>query len=466
MSTQGRRVPLAGLRALVVDDEDDIRLGLSRLVSSLGADVVGARDGVEALALFDQGGAELVITDLMMPRLSGTELLAAIKRRSSATRVVIVTGYGTIQAAVQCLQAGAEHFLTKPFDNAEVLRLVERIGRQALAQRGPRASEAARLVCEDPAMRRVLELVARAAPSPVPVLIEGESGSGKELVAREVHVRGANPSGEFLAVNCAALPDTLLESELFGHRRGAFTGADRDYDGLFARAKGGTVFLDEVASMSPQFQGKLLRVLQEKVVRPLGSARDIQAEFRLVSASNRDLETLVGEGTFREDLFYRIGVVRVRVPALRERPLDLEPLARHFLARASATCLGASATPPDFSEGAWAAIRAHSWPGNVRELENAIQRAVIVCAGPRIAAHDLGLGEQESGGTAVPLDYEKAKQGAIQRFQREFLQRALEGAGGNVSRAAGQCGLTRAAFQRIMRELGIERESFTPGGGA
>ena len=466
MSAQVRNAPLAGLRALVVDDEDDIRLGLSRLVGSLGATVAAARDGAEALALFEKDGAELVVTDLMMPRLSGAELLAEVKRRSSATRVVIVTGYGTIQTAVQCLQSGAEHFLTKPFDNAEVLRLVERLGRQALAERGPRASATARLVCEDPALRSVLELVARAAPSPVPVLIEGESGSGKELIAREVHARGANPAGEFLAVNCAALPDTLLESELFGHRRGAFTGADRDYEGLFARAKGGTVFLDEIASMSPQFQGKLLRVLQEKLVRPLGAARDVQVDFRLVSASNRDLEKLVGEGAFREDLFYRIGVVRVRVPPLRERPRDLEPLALHFLARASATCLGAGATPPEFSDDALAALRAHAWPGNVRELENAVQRAVIVCAGPRIAAHHLGLGERGSAAKSAPLDYEQAKQSAIQRFQREFLQRALESASGNVSRAAEQCGLTRAAFQRIMRELGIDRESFTPGGGA
>jgi DNA-binding NtrC family response regulator len=456
---------VAGLRAIVADDEDDIRLGLARLVGSLGANVVPARDGVEALEAFERGGAELVITDLMMPRLSGAELLLEIKRRSPSTRVVIVTGYGTIQTAVQCLQNGAEHFMTKPFDNAEVLRLVERLGRQALAERQPREESRGtpRLLHEDPAMARVLELVARAAPSPVPVLIEGESGSGKELVARELHALGRSPEAPFLAVNCAALPDTLLESELFGHKRGAFTGADRDYEGLFARAHGGTVFLDEIASMSPQFQGKLLRVLQDKLVRPLGSTRDVPVEFRLVAASNRDLEAMVERAEFREDLFYRLGVVRVRVPPLRERPRDIEPLARHFLARAARTCLPEGAAAPELSEDALAALAAHTWPGNVRELENTMQRAVIVCAGPRILAHHLGLGERvwDGGGATAPLAYDEAKQKAIERFQREFVQRALESSAGNVSRAAEQCGLTRAAFQRIMRDLGIDRDAFT-----
>jgi DNA-binding NtrC family response regulator len=457
--------PLVGLRALVVDDEDDLRLGLAKLVGSLGATVAAARDGVEALELFARDGADLVITDLMMPRMSGAELLVEVKRRASATRVVIVTGYGTVQTAVQCLQGGAEHFLTKPFDNVEVLRLVERLGRQALAERAPARGESAGapLVCEDAAMQRTLELVARAAPSGVPVLIEGESGTGKELVARQVHALGKNADKPFLAVNCAALPDTLLESELFGHRRGAFTGADRDYDGLFARAAGGTVFLDEVASMSPQFQGKLLRVLQDKVVRPLGGARDVAVDFRLVSASNRDLEALVRRGEFREDLFYRLGVVRVRVPPLRERVRDVEPLALHFLARAAKTCLGEGATAPQLSDEALAALRAHAWPGNVRELENAIQRAVIVATGPRILAHHLGLGERGWGTEEQTVPYERAKQLAIERFQREFVERALERSAGNVSRAAEQCGLTRAAFQRIMRDLAIDRGLFTAG---
>lgn len=461
----GRERTLAGLRTIVVDDEDDIRLGLAKLIGSLGASVISARDGVEALARFEAEGADLVITDMLMPRLSGIELLSEIKRRSSATRVVIITGFGTIQTAVTCLQQGAEHFMTKPFDNAEVLRLVERLGRQVLAGRVPPDGSKVdpRLVCEDPAMQRMLELVARAAPSPVPILIEGESGTGKELVAREIHAGSRSPASLFLAVNCAALPDTLLESELFGHRRGAFTGAERDYEGLFARAKGGTVFLDEVASMSAPFQGKLLRVLQEKVVRPLGSARDVQVEFRLVSASNRDLEAMIGKGEFREDLFYRLGVVRVRVPPLRERPRDLEPLALHFLARAAATCIGEGGPPPRLSDEALAALKAHPWPGNVRELENAIQRAVIVCAGPSIQPHHLGLGERDAApdASAGTLAYDHAKQRAIERFQREFIERALEGSGGNVSRAAEQCGLTRAAFQRIMRDLGIDRGSFT-----
>jgi DNA-binding NtrC family response regulator len=467
VSTHATARALEGLRVMVVDDEDDIRLGLAKLVTSLGASVVTQPDGAAALIAFESDGADLVLADLMMPRLSGAELLVEIKRRSPSTRVVIITGFGTIQTAVTCLQNGAEHFMTKPFDNGEVLRLIERIGRQVLAERrGASANGAAqRLIAQDPAMQRVLELVARAAPSPVPVLIEGESGTGKELIARELHAQGKHASAPFLAVNCAALPDTLLESELFGHRRGAFTGAERDYEGLFARAQGGTVLLDEIASMSAPFQGKLLRVLQEKLVRPLGGARDVAVDFRLVSASNRDLEALVARGEFREDLFYRVSVLRVRVPPLRERPRDIEPLALHFLSRAATTCLGANAAPPQLSDEALAALRAHTWPGNVRELENAIQRAVIVCSGPRILAHHLGLGERgwSPSSGAQPIVYEDAKQHAIQNFQREFVQRALESSAGNVSRAAEQCGLTRAALQRIMRELGIERGEFTQG---
>lgn len=452
-----------GLRVLVVDDEADIRLGLSKLVAALGASVTAASDGAEALERFERDGADLVLTDLMMPRLSGAELLAEIKRRSAATRVVIITGFGTIQTAVSCLHMGAEHFMTKPFDNGEVLRLVERLGRQILAARAPRdeRANAPRIVAEDPAMQRVLELVARVAPSPAPVLIEGESGTGKELVARELHARSRAASLDFLALNCAALPDNLLESELFGHKRGAFTGADRDYEGLFQRARGATVFLDEVASMSPQFQGKLLRVLQEKVLRPLGGARDLAVDFRLIAAANRDLEALVRKGEFREDLFYRLAVVRVRVPPLRERPRDIEPLARHFLQRAARTCLRPDAAP-QLSEDALAALRGHDWPGNVRELENAMQRAVIVCAGAQVQAHHLGLGQERwsQGPQSQDLEYDAAKQRAIERFQHEFVRRALENSGGNVSHAAEQCGLTRAAFQRIMRELGIDRSEF------
>ena len=457
------RSGLEGLETVVVDDEDDIRLGLAKLVGSLGGRVRSASNGAEALELLSEHSADVVLTDLMMPRVSGQELLHALRETHPHTRVVILTGFGTIQSAVTCLQAGAAHFMTKPFDNAEVLRVVERLGRQILAQRVAleRPSQSG-FVAEDPAMQAVMELVARVAKSPLPVLIEGESGTGKELVARALHDQSTLCERPFLAVNTAALPDTLLESELFGHKRGAFTGAERDHDGLFAQASGGTVFLDEIASMSPSFQGKLLRVLQEKRVRPLGGTQDRLVDFRLIAATNRDLEERIRRGEFREDLFYRLSVVRLHLPALRDRPGDIRPLAQHFLARSAEACLNPNGTELELGEETIAALEAHTWSGNVRELENAIQRAVIVCPGARILPHHLGLaaGGWKSAVAVETDDYDAAKQQAIARFQREFVLRALETAGGNVSQAAERCGLTRAALQRIMRALEIDRSAF------
>ncbi len=453
---------LEGLRVLVVDDEPDICLGLQKLIGSLGAEVVAANGGRQALEIVDHSGTDLVLTDLMMPGMSGAELLLEMKKRSPATPVVILTGFGTIQTAVSCLQNGATHFLTKPFDNHEILGLVGRLGRQVFASRRRREAEpwlAERMVVRSPRMRQVLELVDRVAASPVPVLIEGESGTGKELIARRIHAKSSLRERPFLAVNAAALPDTLLESELFGHKRGAFTGADRERKGLFVEACGGTVFLDEVASMSPAFQGKLLRVLQEKVVRPLGSPQDVRVDFRLVAATNRDLEQMIRRETFREDLFYRLGVVKVFIPALRDRPEDIPALALHFLARGAQDFLGPGEPVPELSPAALEALQKHSWPGNVRELENTIQRSLIVCGEGRILPHHLGLhGGEDPPGKA--LDYESGKQAAIQRFQQDFVERALKASRGNVSQAATACGLTRSALQKIMRQLGLERSAY------
>ena len=455
---------LSRLRVLVVEDEADIRVGLARLVESVGAKAWQAENGLVALEVLESRRVDVVLTDLMMPKMGGAELLSEIKRRAPAVEVVILTGYGTVQSAVQCLLGGAAHFLTKPFENATVVQLVERLGRQVLASR---ESGAATLLAEDARMQPVLELIARVAKSSVPVLIEGESGTGKELVARAIHTRSSVVERPFLAVNSAALPDALLESELFGHERGAFTGAEQEREGIFAQADGGTVFLDEVASMSPSFQGKLLRVLQEKVVRRLGGVTDEPVDFRLLAATNRDLEGLIRAGEFRDDLFYRLGVVRIFVPPLRERPADIPLLANHFLRRSVDTSLERGARAPAFSEAALSELSKHSWPGNVRELENAVQRAVIVCSGSTIEPWHLGLGRSgwqtlasQAASDDAPTDYAASKQRALEEFQREFVHRALEEAGGNVSHAASACGMTRAALQRIMRQLGIERSSF------
>ena len=460
---------LAELRVLVVDDEADIRLGLTRLAASVGAQVEAAENGRAALEILERWSADVVLTDLMMPKMSGAELLVEIKQRSPDTEVAILTGFGTVQSAVQCLQSGAAHFLTKPFDNARVVQLIERLGRQVLARRRSTEPGESILLAQDARMKPVLDLIARVAASPTSVLIEGESGTGKDLVARAIHTGSKVATKPFLAVNAAALPDMLLESELFGHERGAFTGAEKERDGLFALARGGTVFLDEVASMSPSFQGKLLRVLQEKVVRRLGGSADREVSFRLLAATNRDLESKIREGAFREDLFYRIGVVRIFVPPLRERPDDIPLLANHFLQRSATTSLGEEGVAPRLSSGALGALMQHDWPGNVRELENAMQRAVIVSTGEVIEAWHLGLrsngwqGQSPREGSSAggaDMDYARSKQRIVEEFQRQFVHRALEGAKGNISRAATACGLTRVALQRIMRQLGIEREDF------
>jgi len=453
---------LAGLRVLAVDDEPDIVLGLRMLLTPTGADVATAASGKEALAILASQGADLVLTDLQMPGMSGTELLAEIKQRWPAIEVVILTGFGTIQAAVWCMQHGASHFLTKPFDNREILTLVTRLGRRLLwTSRGQELDYADGIVGEHPRMREVLDLVDRVAGAPVPVLIEGETGTGKELIARALHARGPLADRPFLAVNAAALPDTLLESELFGHEKGAFTGADSAHEGLFAQARGGTVLLDEIASMSLAFQGKLLRVLEDKVVRPLGCARDVPVDFRLVAATNRDLVDMIAQGEFRRDLYYRLRVVSILLPPLRERKSDVMHLAEHFLGRAVARCLGPDAPAPKFTSVAVAALEAHDWPGNVRELQNAVQRAVVVCGGVHIFPHHLGIGAPRAADVAdQPADYETGKKQALEHFQREFVERALEATGGNVTKAADRCGLTRAAFQRILRALDIDRTAF------
>ncbi len=456
---------LADLKVLVVDDEDDVRRGIERLVKGTGAAVVGAPSGEEALARLAENPVDLVVTDVRMPGISGVDLLREIRARWPDVRVVLITGFGTIETAVACLQAGATHFLTKPFDNAQLLQIVERVGIEAIAKRRERASGGAvrrPIVAVDARMREVLAEVERVAPLRVPVLVEGKSGTGKELVARALHDRGRFPDRPFLAVNCAALPDTLLESELFGHKRGAFTGAHRDHAGLFAQAQGGTVFLDEIPSMSLAFQGKLLRVLEEHRVRPLGALKDEPVEFRLVSATNRDLPPLISKGLFREDLFYRLRVMTIRIPPLSERKGDIPPLAAFFAERAARELLPAGAPTPAVSPAAVEELLAHDWPGNVRELENAILQAVVRSGGGPILPSHLRLGTDTAAEPEEWLSYDEGKQRAVERFQRRFVLAALERSGGNVTRAAEACGMTRAALQRIMRDLAIDREAFRP----
>jgi len=457
------------LRVLVVDDEPDVRLGLRILAESVRAEVMDAASGEAALETCDTWVPHLVLSDITMAGMSGVELLSVMGRRHPETRVVLITGFGSIELAVEAMRRGAVHFITKPFDNDDVLETVVRYGQLAVAaERACRLDRAQsgdtpRIIGEDPRMKAVLDLVETVAPTSMTVLIQGESGSGKELIARAIHARSEMRARPFLAVNSAALPDTLLESELFGHRKGAFTGADRNREGIFAQARGGTVFLDEIALMSQAFQAKLLRVLQERTVVPLGTTEAVPVDFRLVAATSRDLVERIEAGEFREDLYYRLRVVSVDLPPLRERPGDIVPLATHFLTRYAGQIPAYADHPPRLAASAVEELKRHRWKGNIRELENSIQRALVLARGAEILPAHLGLGE-DVGPWSVPnpetLSYEAGKQEALKTFQRRFIERTLERTGGNVTHASEKCGLTRAAFQRIMRSLGLDRSQF------
>ena len=450
---------------LVVDDEPDVCLGIKHLVKSLGCEVKTASSAEMALSMFEVDKFDLVLSDISMPGMKGNELLKVIKSKWPFTEVILITGFGTIELAVNCLQAGAAHFISKPFDNDEIKDLVSRVGRKILADRKSilNGSRDDSIVAESSGMKAVIELVKQVAPTKVPVLIEGNTGTGKEVVARALHEYSQSSDKEYLAVNCAALPDTLLESELFGHKKGAYTGADAERVGLFAKAKGGTIFLDEISSMSLPFQGKLLRVLQEKVIRPLGSDKDVPVDFRLVSASNQNLHALIKEGKFREDLFYRINTMTIKIPPLKDRKEDVIALSNYFLKICARDCLAEGANIPQLSIEAIDALTHYEWPGNVRELKNVIQSALIMCRGDKILVHNLHLQQNNTAEVVdqiVDYDYEKGKQKVVAKFQRQLIIKSLEKTGGNVTHAAEKCGLTRAAFQKIMKSLEIDRSLF------
>lgn len=500
-------MPNAGMgsawRVVAVDDEPDVLLGLKILIQGIGAEVKTATDAETALPLIREWAPHVVVSDIAMPGMTGMELLRQIKSVHPHTQVILITGYGTIPMAVEAMQIGASHFLTKPFDNDELTRAVATFAQRAMtlgrretdsrtgghdAERngddgsGDDGSAVTKLVGRSAAMKTLRTLIARVAPTDATVLIDGESGTGKELVARAVHAASPRRNKPFIAVNTAALPEALLESELFGHRKGAFTGAADTRLGIFREAEGGTVFLDEVASMPAVFQGKLLRVLQDHAVIPLGTSKALPVDFRLVAATNRDLKQMAATGEFRHDLYYRLQVMTIHVPPLRDRPDDILPLAEHFL-----LAFGGDAR---LSPAAELALQQYSWPGNVRELENCIQRAVILSLTGTIEPKDLCLAvptgpapvsaERPSTGNGSPDDaasldaigapgwvdprtvsYDEAKRFVVEQFQRQYIERALEREDGNITRAAQMCGLTRAAFQRIMRTLGLSRDDFT-----
>ncbi|MBP1778822.1 MAG: Response regulator of zinc sigma-54-dependent two-component system [candidate division NC10 bacterium] len=382
------------LRVLVVDDDQAIREALSRTLEKFGYEVILAEDGQAGLDRLREGEIHIVLADLQMPKLSGQELLKAAKTIAPDVEVIVITGHGTVEDAVEAMKEGAYDFITKPFKRVQLERTIRRAAeKQALALQNRRLQAridelqgSGSIVGTSPVMLRTLELVRQVAPSTATVLIQGESGTGKELIADAIHHGSPRRGQAFVKVNCAALPENLLESELFGHERGAFTGAVARKEGRFELADGGTLFMDEIGDISVAMQAKLLRVLQSGEFERVGGTRTLKADVRLVAATNTDLAALVREKRFREDLYYRLNVITIQLPALRDRQEDIPLLAHHFLRRYAAQNAKAI---EGFAEEAMDLLQTYAWPGNVRELENAIERAVVLTRSDMITPVDL-----------------------------------------------------------------------------
>jgi DNA-binding NtrC family response regulator len=451
-------------RILVVEDERAIQLALSGLLGREGYDVEQAHSGEEALArLADDPPLDLVLTDLALGgSVSGMDVLRASRAARPETPVVMITAHGSERVAVLAMKEGAEDYVPKPFDNDEmrliVARALERTRlereHRLLLERVHREHGFGALIGSGPAIRRVFDLMNKVAGTDLTVLVRGESGTGKELVAQAVHDASPRARRPFVAVNCAAISRELVESELFGHEKGAFTGANARRVGRFEAAEGGTIFLDEVGDMPLETQAKVLRVLQERTFERVGGSKTLEADVRVIAATHRDLEGEVARGRWRGDLYYRLRVVEIVVPPLRERLEDLPALVDRFLDHL-ATRLGREKRRIDAA--AMAAVARHSWPGNVRELRNVVEQAAVLAAGPAIEEADLRLEVPRSAPSVPPRagSFADAKRALVDDFERTFLADALRQHGGNVSRTAEAIGMVRQSLQQKIRELGL-----------
>jgi len=462
-------------RILVVDDEEIVLRSCLRVLAGAEREIDTARNGAEALARIDAAPYDVVLLDIMMPQVDGLEVLQRVKESHPRTEVVMITGLAQVETAVRSMKLGAFDYLPKPFEPDELRRVVERaLERQRLLGEADGAARGGgyrfeNVIGASGRMQEVFRLVAKCAPTNTTVLLTGESGTGKEVLARAIHHNSLRKDRPFVAVDCTALSENLLESELFGHVRGAFTGAIAAKRGLFEVANGGTLFLDEISNLSPAIQAKLLRVIQEREFKAVGDTRTQTANVRLIAATNKDLRAMVLQGTFREDLFYRLDVFPIRIPPLRERGEDIAALARHFL-KAQSEELG---RPVDeISEEAMQLLAHHDWPGNVRELENVVHRALILAEGkvlrrPHVAAA-LGTVAADPGGapkTGEELKRSKkaAREKSVEGLEKAFVLEALKRNAWNVTRSAAATGMQRANFQALMKKHGIRLRG---GGGA
>ncbi|MEZ4443722.1 MAG: sigma-54 dependent transcriptional regulator [Polyangiaceae bacterium] len=441
---------------LVVDDEAANVMSLERIFKREGFRVLTASGAKEALALARNHRVSVLLTDLMMPGVSGLELLKAMKQVLPDTEVVMMTAYGTVETAVQAMREGAYDFVEKPLKRMTIVKTVRKAAeRQSLLAENRSLRQEIKnlttreIVGSSPALRRVLDVANQAAPSSATVLVLGESGTGKELLARYIHDRSTRADGPFVAVNCSAIPETILEAELFGHERGAFTGAHERREGRFAKAAGGTLFLDEIGELSPSVQVKLLRVLQEGEYEPVGGDT-VVADVRIVAATNRDLEAEVAAGTFREDLYYRLNVIAITAPPLRQRREDIPLLVDHFLGLYCAKNGRARLTAP---RAVLQALSDYRWRGNVRELENVIERAAVLCRGDKLDLDDLPETIRES--TAQEPNALTINVGTpLDEVERRLIRETLRHAGGDKSVAAQMLGISARTIYRKLAEMG------------
>jgi DNA-binding NtrC family response regulator len=467
-------------RLMIVDDEADMLEGLRRLLGYEMADlrIETFTDPRRAVDAARERPPDLVLLDVRMPEMDGISALKALKRDDPSATCIMLTAHGTIELAVEAIKAGAYDFLTKPFDTDVLVRTLNqglernRLIRENRNLRGRlEASDFHGMIGRSPAMGRLFDRLRAAARSDYSVLIRGESGTGKELAARALHDESRRSGRAFVTVNCPAIPEALLESELFGHRRGGFTGADRDRRGMFEEADGGTLFLDEIADIPVTTQTKLLRALQEGEIKPVGADKSKTVDVRIVAATNQDLEEKIRSRAFREDLFYRLNVVTLNTPALREAPEDIPLLARHYVKIASEEL---ELPRRRFSAEALRRLSRFPWPGNVRQLQNLVRQAVMFSPDEEISAGEVAAllpegeasgsgsdgGSEFSAGNGEVTLYREAKAQVVDRFTREYIEDLLRKTDGNVTRGAELSGLGRASLQKIMKRLDIQSEDF------
>jgi DNA-binding NtrC family response regulator len=451
-------------RILVVEDEEKLRRVLELQLRSADFEVDQTGLAEEALKLADR--AELVLTDLRLPGMSGLELISAIRRQNSRTPIVVMTAFGTVETAVEAMKAGAADFLLKPFSLDHLMTVIRKALEMralqdenlSLRQELGRRYEFDNIVGHSPSMQEIFATVERVAPTRATVLLAGESGVGKDLIARAVHYHSPRRDRPFVKINCTAIPENLMESELFGYEKGAFTGANTTKPGKFEQADTGTAFLDEIGDVPASIQVKLLRVLQEREFERLGSNKTRHIDVRIVAATNQDLRAALEQGTFREDLYYRLNVVPIDIPPLRERREDIPFLAEHFvakLARASGSRV------ESISEAAVERLMGYHWPGNVRELENVIERSIVLCPAARLEAADIRL-DTSPRAPSLAADNFLPEGVTLDEYEQAILREALRRADGNKSQAARLLGLTRNALRYRLSQMGLDKEA---GGG-